>query len=324
MEIKKLTVDDCDQYGKELIRYIFESNNHCNYITRYTMDDAENKVEEMKNYIQNNKAIVYGAVEDDVLLGFVWGYEYPFREDVNRLYVSIIHIDAAYRSRGIGDLILSALEKEAADKGYHAVFLHTEAFNDGAIRFYHKQGFEKERIQLVKKLDLSEKPENFGGGYRVTAEYAMKYAEQFAHMYLENIRTHILMDSFQYTEAEKKIANMILYIRDEKAVVYCVTDESNAPVGMLWAHPYLINEEERMHVSVPVVMSEHRRKNYAAQMYEAMYSDMKQMGLDTVYTNVDAINQTSLLFHYKQGFEDEMYQFVKVINRNLKYNNIQN
>lgn len=152
----------------------------------------------------------------------------------------------------------------------------------------------------------------------------MKYAEQFAHMYLENIRTHILMDSFQYTEAEKKIANMILYIRDEKAVVYCVTDESNAPVGMLWAHPYLINEEERMHVSVPVVMSEHRRKNYAAQMYEAMYSDMKQMGLDTVYTNVDAINQTSLLFHYKQGFEDEMYQFVKVINRNLKYNNIQN
>lgn len=71
-------------------------------------------------------------------------------------------------------------------------------------------------------------------------------------------------------------------------------------------------------------MSEHRRKNYAAQMYEAMYSDMKQMGLDTVYTNVDAINQTSLLFHYKQGFEDEMYQFVKVINRNLKYNNIQN
>ena len=153
MDIKKLSSYDCDTFRQELTQYIYESNNHCEYINNYSLDEADTKVSEMKEYIQNEKAIVYGAVENEKLMGFVWGYTYPFREDTNRLYVSIIHVSNACRSRGIGKQLLSALETEAKKIGYSAIFLHTEAFNTGAIHFYEREGFLKERIQLAKIID---------------------------------------------------------------------------------------------------------------------------------------------------------------------------
>jgi ribosomal protein S18 acetylase RimI-like enzyme len=36
--------------------------------------------------------------------------------------------------------------------GYGAIYLHAEGNNEGAIRLYESEGFEKERIQLRKGL----------------------------------------------------------------------------------------------------------------------------------------------------------------------------
>lgn len=152
MDIKKLSSYDCDVHRQTLAQYIFESNNHCHYINNYSLTEAESKVFEMKEYIKGGKAIVYGAIENEKLMGFVWSYTYPFREDTNRLYVSIIHVNDICRSKGIGNLLLKALEIEAKELGYNAIFLHTEAFNDGAIHFYEREGFTKERIQFSKVI----------------------------------------------------------------------------------------------------------------------------------------------------------------------------
>ena len=43
-------------------------------------------------------------------------------------------------------------DPERKEMGFRSVFLHTDATNTGAVRFYHNNGFSDERIQFVKEL----------------------------------------------------------------------------------------------------------------------------------------------------------------------------
>lgn len=149
--IKRLYLDDVKLFRDTITRFIYESSANVAYRNSICITDAEQKYTELINYINEDKAIVYGAIEDNALIGFVWAYEYPFREDKSRVYVSILHVDDQHRGQRVGNHLLSSVEKEASKNGYGSVFLHAEAFNDGAIRFYNRMGYETERIQLVKK-----------------------------------------------------------------------------------------------------------------------------------------------------------------------------
>ena len=150
-KIKRLSVNDIRLFKDTVIRFIYESTTNASYLDSFVKADAEQKFDELDNYLSQDKAIVYGAIEDNTLIGFVWAYEHPFRDDKSRIYVSILHIDAQNRSRKIGQYLLSKIEEEATSLGYGSVFLHIESFNDGAIRFYNKMGYVPERIQMVKK-----------------------------------------------------------------------------------------------------------------------------------------------------------------------------
>lgn len=149
--IKRLYVDDIELFQDTIIRFIYESTTNAAYSDSFSKFDAEQKCFEMINYLNEGKAMVYGAVEDNDLIGFMWAYEYPFRQDKSRIYVSILYVDTHSRGQKIGSYLLSKIEDEAVKQGYGSVFLHTEGFNDGAIRFYNRMGYEAERIQLVKK-----------------------------------------------------------------------------------------------------------------------------------------------------------------------------
>ena len=154
--IKRLTTEDIFYNKESIVRYIFESNTNCSFMNEYSMEDATNKWTELYNYSLNNQALAYGAFANYnskiVMAGFVWAYEYPFREELHRLYVSILHVHREYRSAGIGKQLMKKIEDEALTAGYSAVYLHAEGFNDRGIKFYNKNGYETERVQLVKKL----------------------------------------------------------------------------------------------------------------------------------------------------------------------------
>lgn len=151
--IKQLYSDDVEYFQDTVIRFIYESVSQACYVESFDEADAEQKCTELSKYLDDGKAIVYGAVDDNnALVGFLWAYEYPFRDDRSRLYVSILHVDERFRGQKIGDFLLSKIEYEAAKRGYGSVFLHTEGINDGAIRFYNRMGYEVERMQMVKKV----------------------------------------------------------------------------------------------------------------------------------------------------------------------------
>lgn len=164
MLIKRLNADDCEVYRNAIVRYIYESKNHAAYAAPFSFDDAEKKYGELKMYLNNGQAMVTGAIQCEKLVGFCWAYRYPFRDDKNRIYVSILHVDSAHRNRGIGNMLLSETEKAAAENGMDAVFLHTEAFNEGARRFYQRMGYREERIQLRKTITTQKSSENPAGG----------------------------------------------------------------------------------------------------------------------------------------------------------------
>ena len=105
----------------------------------------------MIEYVTDGSAMVFGMFDSMEMIGFVWAYEHPFREEI-RVYVNEIHVDEPYRNRGVGKLLLQAVERMAKERGIRALYIHAEGNNDGAIRLYQNEGYKVERVQLRKAL----------------------------------------------------------------------------------------------------------------------------------------------------------------------------
>ncbi len=84
--------------------------------------------------------IVYGAFENDRLLGFAEGFLEVWN---NRFRISNICIfDPAARGMGTGGALMEAIQRSAQATGARMIVLETQSCNENAILFYRKHGFE--------------------------------------------------------------------------------------------------------------------------------------------------------------------------------------
>lgn len=143
--------EQCLKYKKRLSDFYYSNMLLCSYLDGFSYKDAEQKIESLIEYVSNGSAMVFGVFDDENLIGFVWAYEHPFREET-RMYVNEIHVDKAYRRRGVGKQLLSAVECKARERGYNAVYLHAEGNNDSSLRFYQSERYVIERVQFRKDL----------------------------------------------------------------------------------------------------------------------------------------------------------------------------
>lgn len=143
--------DLCLKYKNRLSDFYFSNIQSCPFMDSFTYKEAIEKTEGMIEHVTNGSAMVFGMFDKEDLIGFVWAYEHPYREET-RVYVNEIHVDEHYRNRGIGKQLLGAVECLAKKRGYHALYLHAEGNNDGAIRLYQNKGYVVERVQLRKEL----------------------------------------------------------------------------------------------------------------------------------------------------------------------------
>ena len=146
-----LNREKCLEYKERLTGFYYSNIKTCAFMDNFTYKDAEQKIDSLIEHVSNGSAIVYGVFDSENLIGYVWAYEHPFREEV-RLYVNEIHVEEAYRNKGIGKKLLHAIEDMVKERGYGALYIHAEGNNDGAIRLYQNEGYEIERIQLRKEL----------------------------------------------------------------------------------------------------------------------------------------------------------------------------
>jgi len=146
-----LNREQCLKYKERLTSFYYSNIKTCAYMGSFTYKDAEQKMDGLIEHVSNGSAIVYGVYDSEDLIGYVWAYEHPFREEI-RMYVNEIHVDEAYRNRGIGKQLLSAVENQVKERGYGALYIHAEGNNDDAIRLYQNEGYVVERVQLRKAL----------------------------------------------------------------------------------------------------------------------------------------------------------------------------
>jgi len=98
----------------------------------------EEREEFVRQYFADDTG-VWLARADGELVGCVALRRLPERPDsaeIKRMYLR-----AAYRRRGIADLLLDALEEYARAAGYRWLYLDTAADMTAAARFYERNGF---------------------------------------------------------------------------------------------------------------------------------------------------------------------------------------
>lgn len=151
ISVVKLSKELCIRYKQPLVSLYFDNVKSCSLTTSFLYSDAELKIAELIEYVGNGSALVFGCVDKGELVGFIWAYTVVFREEI-RMYVSVVQVDAAYRGHGLGTNLLKAIENEARTAGLPALFIHSEANNQGAIRLYEREGYVMERVQLRKPI----------------------------------------------------------------------------------------------------------------------------------------------------------------------------
>jgi len=98
---------------------------------------------------------VFVARANDEIVGFVT-YERTgesFETDADRGVVQNLYVRPAYRDAGVGASLLEHAEADLAADGADAVTVEAMAANEAAHRFYERNGYERHRVVLEKRLE---------------------------------------------------------------------------------------------------------------------------------------------------------------------------
>lgn len=122
------------------------SRKRCKYI-------CEEKLEMMSRYIEQGNAIVMGAIENKMLIGFLWLHKHIFLGE-RRIHVNQIVVSNQFRGRGIGKQLMQETERQAKRSGIEMIDLFVSEVNVGALNMYKNLDFETERRYMKKKLQV--------------------------------------------------------------------------------------------------------------------------------------------------------------------------
>lgn len=150
MQIIRISHDNFSLW-KDRIAELFNSS------VRINFPDAEVektygmvKCEEVEKYLEEGSAIVFAAIEDEKLAGWVWCHQIH-RLDGMRIHIAEIAVAEEWHRRGIGSKLIKEVEHYAVENKFHAIDLLVTSSNRSAVNFYEKADFKPERY-LMKKI----------------------------------------------------------------------------------------------------------------------------------------------------------------------------
>lgn len=151
MNILKLCETDIEKYKNDindLMQICFKET----YGQSIDQTILVSKIEDLKEHIRNHRAVVFGAIENEELIGFVWSY--PMKNPFETVFhVAYISTKTMYRRRGIGKRLLKKVEEAAIEQAITQVELIVGANNKRAIEFYSNCHYSSERYILRKPLE---------------------------------------------------------------------------------------------------------------------------------------------------------------------------
>lgn len=144
MNIKRLNAPDAKQYATALetcLRLSLKGTIPNDYIRIF----AKNKMADLHKYIEAESAYVLGAIDEDDLAGFVWGYIIE-KPDERFFHVGYIAVLEEYQGRGVGKKLIAATKKLAAELGCCTIELIVDEQNRRARLLYESNGFTTDRL----------------------------------------------------------------------------------------------------------------------------------------------------------------------------------
>lgn len=150
LEIRVLTLEDAIVHKDALVKLLYEilvSNFQellCTYAEKYYHD--------MRGFLQDGSAIVFGAFSDKKLVGIIWGYEISHFGQ-KRIHCTMIGVKNGYRGQDIGSQLLRELETVALSRGLNHIEVMVTSENEDALRYYNRNGFRVERVKMLKTIE---------------------------------------------------------------------------------------------------------------------------------------------------------------------------
>ena len=157
IEYKEEYLEDIKDLLVELEEYIISIDQdnldriHPEYRDKKTIIDLEE--------VKENNGKCFLAIGNNSVIGLIMGkitkydeydyldYKCPKRGEITELIVS-----KKVRSNGVGQLLIKKLEEYFKSVNCEYVLVDIFAYNDNALKFYHKQGFHPRMITSIKKI----------------------------------------------------------------------------------------------------------------------------------------------------------------------------
>lgn len=97
----------------------------------------------IRRLVESADAVTWIAENDARIAGFSIA-DFGQEQDGVFAYIQTIEVSPGMRGRGIGNELLRRIENSAVQRGAHAIWLHVESQNAGAIRLYESHGYKCE------------------------------------------------------------------------------------------------------------------------------------------------------------------------------------
>ena len=149
IDIQRLSVEEVEKYREDIIQLIKETlifNFPNNLITEDYYPDT---VDNLLSHMNNGNAIVFAAIEDEIMVGWLWCHSID-RFDSKRLHIASFAVKSASRKSGVGNHLLTIAEEYGNEQGYDGIDLLVTKENKSAVDFYMNHGFEVERYLMRK------------------------------------------------------------------------------------------------------------------------------------------------------------------------------
>lgn len=148
--VKRLDSQDVENHKKELYALM-----QMDYISTYGFEIeqqlVESKINALPEYIDSDRAIVYGVFNESRLSSFIWAY--PIMNPNGRvLHVAYIAVSETDRNKGVGSKLIAAIEQDAKKMGIKSVELIVGSNNYIARSFYIKNHYKEDRLILKKTI----------------------------------------------------------------------------------------------------------------------------------------------------------------------------
>jgi ribosomal protein S18 acetylase RimI-like enzyme len=154
--VRRATVADGDSLGRLGALLVQE---HYEFDTRRFLQPTPRTVEHYGGFLASQvdepQAVVLVAEHDGAVIGYAYGtiegYDYMALRGPAAILQDLI-VDPAYRSRGIGRVLLNAMITALTAQGSPRVVLSTAQRNEAAQRFFERMGFRRTMIEMTREL----------------------------------------------------------------------------------------------------------------------------------------------------------------------------